>query len=166
LLERVIAAATQPPSPALPEPLPDAVSTAVDSVAGRASVIDGDTIEIHGQRVRLHGIDAPESSQTCRDGTGRDYRCGQRAANYLDQLIGQATVVCQGSDRDRYGRLIAWCETKGIDLSATMAAAGWAVAYIRYSADYVAEEATARGQRAGLWQGEFTVSREWRATHQ
>jgi len=31
-----------------------------------ASVIDGDTIEVHGQRIRIHGIDAPESRQLCR----------------------------------------------------------------------------------------------------
>lgn len=39
---------------------------ALADIAGVASVIDGDTLEIHGHRIRLHGIDAPESAQRCR----------------------------------------------------------------------------------------------------
>ena len=57
---------------------------------GQASVIDGDTIEIHGTRVRLWGIDAPESSQLCRGEDSLQYRCGAKAANDLDVFIARA----------------------------------------------------------------------------
>jgi endonuclease YncB( thermonuclease family) len=69
-------------------------------------VIDGDTIEIHGQRIRLFGIDAPESRQTCEAG-GETYRCGQQAALAMSQFINQRTVICEQRDIDRYGRIVA-----------------------------------------------------------
>ena len=75
-----------------------------DLIVGVASVIDGDTIEIHGQRVRLFGIDAPESSQLCVRPTGEGWRCGQQASFALADRIGRATVSCQLHDLDRYGR--------------------------------------------------------------
>ena len=75
-------------------------------LTGRASIIDGDTIEIHGQRVRLFGIDAPESRQTCEVG-GQTYRCGQQAALALADYVGQRTVACEQHDVDRYGRIVA-----------------------------------------------------------
>ncbi len=59
------------------------------ALVGRASVVDGDTIEISGTRIRLHGIDAPEKAQTCKDAGGKDYRCGQRAALALDEYLAQ-----------------------------------------------------------------------------
>jgi hypothetical protein len=78
-------------------------------IAGRASVIDGDTLEIRGERIRLFGIDAPESGQTCLDAKGRSYRCGQKAALVLDARIGEGVVTCERKDSDRYGRVVALC---------------------------------------------------------
>jgi endonuclease YncB( thermonuclease family) len=78
-----------------------AFAAAQDSIVGIASVIDGDTIEIHGQRIRLFGIDAPESSQLCVRPTGERWRCGQRASFALADRIGRATVRCEPRDVDR-----------------------------------------------------------------
>ncbi|MGB8526343.1 MAG: thermonuclease family protein [Rhodoplanes sp.] len=80
------------------------VAAAQDRMVGVASVIDGDTIEIHGQRIRLFGIDAPESSQLCVRPTGERWRCGQRASFALADRVGRATVSCQPHDDDRLGR--------------------------------------------------------------
>jgi len=54
------------------------------TISGRATVVDGDTIDIAGARVRFNGIDAPESAQLCRNAKGKDYRCGQASAKALD----------------------------------------------------------------------------------
>jgi endonuclease YncB( thermonuclease family) len=72
-------------------------------------MIDGDTIEIHGQGIRLHGIDTPEDGQTCDDASGKPYRCGQVAALALADKIGAGTVACEQRDTDRYGRIVAVC---------------------------------------------------------
>lgn len=130
-------------------------------VVGVASVIDGDTIEIHGQRIRLHGIDAPEGGQRCKR-DGRQYRCGQEAALALADKIGRRTVRCQQTDVDRYGRIVAVCRLGEEDLNAWLVLQGYAVAYRRYSMDYVAAEKIARSQRRGLWAGEFKLPWLWR----
>ncbi len=104
-------------------------------IAGAASVIDGDTIEIHGQRIRLHGIDAPESSQTCLDAGGRTWRCGQQAALALQDLIGRRTVTCDERDVDRYGRIVGRCLVGTLDINEWLVAQGLALAYRRYSRD-------------------------------
>ena len=134
-----------------------------EGLTGVASVIDGDTIEICGQRVRLYGIDSPESSQLCMRPTGERWRCGQQASFALANLIGRSIVSCQPRDRDRYGRIVAVC-FKGIsDLNRWMVANGWAVAYRRYSEHYVADEHIARRSRTNIWSGDFDMPWDWRA---
>ena len=106
-------------------------------------MVDGDTLEVRGTRVRLHGIDAPETKQTCIVG-GQRWRCGREATQALARRIGGRPVACEERDRDGYGRAVAVCRVGGKDVNAWMAAEGWAFAYRKYSQRYVAEEAAAK----------------------
>ncbi len=124
-------------------------------------MIDGDTLEIRGWRIRLHGIDAPESRQLCHL-NGKPWQCGKDAANALADKIARRPVTCEDLDRNRYKRMVARCTVVGEDLGAWMVANGLALAYRRYSLDYVEEEADARAARRGIWTGEFVRPWEWR----
>ena len=130
-------------------------------VAGPASVIDGDTIAIRDQRVRLFGIDAPERRQLCLAGTER-WPCGRAAARALRQKIAGRPVACAVRDRDRYGRIVAVCRTGGTDLNAWIVTEGWALAARRYTTDYVRQEEDARAGRKGVWRGALVPPSYWR----
>lgn len=136
-------------------------SSAWADIVGRATVVDGDTIEIRGQRIRLFGIDAPESSQICYGDTG-EWRCGQSAALTLQSRISSNTVNCRERDHDRYGRVIAVCTVGGENINAWLVAEGWALAYRDYSTDFIDLEDAARQARKGVWRGSFVAPWEWR----
>ena len=138
------------------------LSISAETITGVASVTDGDTLEIRGKRIRLHGIDAPESSQHCVRPSVQEWRCGQLAALALSDRIGRRSVSCEERDIDRYGRTIAVCSQDGVDLNSWMVREGWAVAYRQYSQDYVREEAEARRAGRNIWSGSFVMPWDWR----
>lgn len=142
-----------------------AAAAPVAATAGPAIVVDGDTLEIAGERIRLWGIDAPESRQTCQRG-GELYTCGHAATDHLRELVGRGEVQCTSRAKDRYGRTVAVCRVDGVDLGAVMVRDGWALAFTRYSKDYTSEERAAREAKRGLWEGTFVPPWEWRADHQ
>ncbi|QEX16838.1 hypothetical protein FRZ44_21330 [Hypericibacter terrae] len=125
-------------------------------------MVDGDTLEIHGTRIRLFGIDAPESRQLC-EAQGQQYRCGQKAAFALADHVGSSPVTCDPRDTDRYGRTVAVCYLGSEDLNAWMVSQGWALAYRHYSTDYVPQEEAAHAAGLGIWAGTFTAPWDWRA---
>ena len=131
--------------------------------AGVPRIIDADTLEVDGQKVRLQGIDAPESAQTCRDANGQRYPCGKQATEALRTRLGGGAVSCAIEGRDSYGRDLGTCFTSdGTNLNAWLVQQGHALAYRQYSTQYVPDEDHARAGRVGLWGGEFVPPWEWR----
>ena len=115
---------------------------------------------------RIHAAgNTPEGSQLCVQPTGERWRCGQQASFALTDRIGRAAVTCQSRDLDRYGRVVSVCFKGSEDLNRWMVANGWAVAYKRYSLDYVTDEAGARRSRINIWSGSFDMPWDWRAHH-
>ena len=143
---------------------PSVAADVPDQMRGKPTVTDGDSLRFGDVRVRFHGIDAPESTQKCRDAGGAVYRCGAQAAVAMTALVHGREIVCRKTDVDRYRRMVARCHTVdgGLDLGAAMVAMGWALAYRKYSQDHVAIEDVARKDGAGVWAGEFVPPWDWR----
>ena len=132
-------------------------------IVGVASVIVGDTIDIHGIRIRFLGIDAPEGRQQCQHRDGSAWRCGQQASIALSYQIGRVTITCRPQNKDRYGRTVATCFKGTEDLNRWMVTNGWAVAYRQYSKAYIADEGAARRSQINIWAGTFDMPWDWRA---
>jgi endonuclease YncB( thermonuclease family) len=135
---------------------------AEDTLRGTANIADGDTIEIAGLPIRLQGIDAPEQLQNCT-GDGNQVACGKLATKALARMIGSRPVTCVLLGQDKYDRLLGECSADGQSLNARMVRDGWALAFVKYSDRYIAQEREARAARAGLWQWEFAKPWDWRA---
>lgn len=142
------------------------VASDLKDLTGRASVIDGDTIEIQGHRVRLNGIDAPESWQACQDAKGKPYRCGNEAAFALaDFLNASQPTTCLAVSKDRYKRTVADCFRADHEpVNGWLVSQGWAVDWPRYSrGEYAGEQDEARRAKRGIWRGNFQMPCEARA---
>lgn len=127
---------------------------APEKLSGRATVIDGDTLDIAGTHVRLEGIDAPEASQTCGSRWIGSWKCGAAASAALNKLVDGRRVDCESRGQDKYGRILGYCAVDGRDLNAEMVRAGLAWAFVKYSTTYVKEEEQARTAKLGIWQGD------------
>lgn len=129
---------------------------------GVGRVIDGDTLDVGGVRVRLHGIDAFERNQMC-DGPGGAWACGAAATQSLKARAEGRGLICEVKDIDRYGRKVSRCEQAGVDVARALVSEGLALAYRRYSRDYVDDELAAQAMAAGAWNGTFDRPEQWRS---
>ncbi|WP_246672484.1 thermonuclease family protein [Mesorhizobium sp. B3-1-6] len=134
-------------------------------LVGVPSVVDGDTIEIHGERIRLNGIDAPESDQVCVDGAGKKYRCGQVAALALDDFLkANRPTSCIEVGRDRWRRMVAVCTANAVDIAEWLVRQGYALDWRKYSyGAYAQAQSEARAAKRGMWAGSFTAP--WEVRH-
>ena len=128
-------------------------------LAGPFAVVDGDTLALAGERLRLRGLDAPELKQSCGN-PEKPWPCGQAARTRLAELVGPATT-CRGAEHDRYRRLLVSCRTGAQDPAALMVREGLAVSY----GAYALEETQARLAGRGLWAGDFKRPADWRRDH-
>ena len=132
------------------------------SNANILKIIDGDTIHIGKTKYRLYGIDAPEIKQECKR-NNKKYLCGVEATKFLQSLIkDNESVSCVNKKIDRYKRIVAVCYYLNEDLSKLMVRNGWAIAYRRYSKDYVDDENYAKENKLGIWEGQFIEPYKWR----
>ena len=140
-----------------------AMPPVLSTISGYAIVVDGDTIDIDGQRIRLEGIDAPETAQTCSTTSGSSWPCGRAAAKALTALVAAGDVACDSTGNDKYGRFLGICYTDGRDINAVMIDTGMAWAFTRYSTLYATRETAARAAKIGVWQG--TAEAPWDYRH-
>ncbi len=114
-------------------------------ITGFGEAVDGDSLKVGGEMVRLKGVDAPEFNQSCQDAAGRAYDCGAEARRWLQARLRRGSVRCEIDGRDRYGRPLGWCVVAEESLNAAIVRAGLAVDY----GGHAAEEREARRLRAG-----------------
>ena len=137
---------------------------------GIPRVVDGDSLEINDNKIRLTGIDAPEKKQLCKKPFltvtfltfQKEYECGAMATERLKKFIKNRSIRCNSESKDRYDRFIATCYLKNKNINSWIVRNGYAVAYTRYSKKYVLDEEYAKKNKLGIWKGTFQKPEEWR----
>jgi endonuclease YncB( thermonuclease family) len=130
---------------------------------GEYHAIDGDSFSIGETEIRLHGIDAPEYRQTCRNEAGQNLACGKMAREALSKLIRGRQVICKMIDRDRYGRQVSVCNDGAVEINREMVRLGWAIAYRKHALNYLLAENEARRAKRGIWAWDFQSPQDYRA---
>lgn len=118
--------------------------------SGPMRVVDSDTFEVAGIKVRLHAVDAPENDQMCETKQGVDWACGGWVTKVVHDRYTGVIAQCHGVDTDRYGRTVARCTALGEDIGAWLVREGFAFAYVQYGSDYVGIERKAAAADRGL----------------
>jgi endonuclease YncB( thermonuclease family) len=147
--------------PAIALVLLPALAEAAD-ITGVPKIHDGDQVVIGSSRIRLRGIDAPSVDQLCLNNAGERWTCGVAARDELMHHTDKKSWTCHVERTDRRGRNVAKCEVDGEDIQKWLVASGWALAYVRFTHDYEADEKAAREAKAGMWQGAFIAPWDWR----
>jgi endonuclease YncB( thermonuclease family) len=132
--------------------------------SGRVQVIDADTWDVGGKRVRLYGIDAPELDQTCEAPDGVTWACGAWATDQVRQRFHGQNADCERRDIDRYGRIVARCAVAGQDVGRVLVSEGLAFAYRRYAMDYDLDEKAAAVNDRGLHASRIQSPAQFRAS--
>ena len=135
----------------------------VAEVSGRINVIDGDTFDVGTTRVRVFGVDAPETDQLCVTEQGVRWTCGNWVTQQAKGLYQGRAAVCESIDLDRYGRVVARCSVDGVDVGQQLVSDGLAFAYRKYSMDYDLDEKTAAVNDRGLHASHVQSPAQFRA---
>jgi endonuclease YncB( thermonuclease family) len=133
-----------------------------EEIQGIPRIVDGDTVQIGAVKIRLQGIDAPETDQLCLDRDAKRWNCGIEARDRLIKKAGGKVWTCRTNSIDRYGRALATCEVEGSDINRWLVRGGWALSFVRYSHTYDADQRAARQTQVGLWSGAFIAPWDWR----
>ena len=144
-----------------------------EEISGVPRIVDGDTVYIKEYKIRLEGIDAPEMKQKCKKEKlkissfigftfYKDYNCGKVSKKNLESKVDRSKIKCIFYSKDRYERYLAKCYKDKINLNKWMVRNGHAVAYRRYSKEYIPDEDFAKENKLGLWQGKFLSPEKWR----
>ena len=142
-------------------------------IIGIPKIVDGDTVYINNYKIRLEGIDAPEMKQKCKKEKLKissiigytfyeDYYCGEHSKENLEAKVKGSNIKCIFFTKDRYKRYLAKCFKGKINLNRWMVRNGHAVAYRRYSKEFIPDEDFAKENKLGLWQGKFLNPEKWR----
>jgi endonuclease YncB( thermonuclease family) len=134
-----------------------ATPAVADQIVGPANAVDSTVIEVDGKRIMLFGIDSVMRKQSCKIG-GKIWQCWTSAMRDLQTLLDQGPATCEVvGEPDIYGRLLARCTINGQSLNEQFVRRGYAVARPEETTEYVAAVAAARGEKVGLWRGEFMM---------
>ena len=132
------------------------------SFADNLRIIDGDTIELNGDRIRFAGIDTPEPKQICTL-DNIEIPCGKLATGILKEKIGNEIVTCEREKKlDKYKRILAECFVNGESLSSYMVRSGYAFAYRNFSDKFIEDENYAKQNLLGLWAMQFEYPWDFR----
>lgn len=135
---------------------------AAGDLSGVPQIVDADTIFLNSTKIRINGVDAPESDQVCLDASAKNWSCGLAAVAALQDYSRGRQWVCSLAGQDRFGRFLGSCSIEKDDVGRWLVRNGWALAFIRYSDGYVPDESFARDRKNGLWSGAFIAPWDWR----